>query len=328
MFPSIRWFCLCTGMFVAAQRIQAGPVADTALQAGQARLNAGDAKGAEKIWRDGLDRDQDAALLDALGGLLFQSQRLAEAEIFYQRLAKEDPHVADAWYQLGLVRAARGHYKDAVDAQRLAVSHAHQFGQAYCALALDLRETGQGAEAMRVVQKAVALMPDYAGAWNLQANLKQDQADYSGAALDYAQALRLAPDYAGAWFNQAQMQEKQRQIQAANESYTRAIAAKPDFAEARLARAELNLDRHALDAAETDFKSVLPLDGWDPEAWWGLSRVAKARREPRERSRCLARYREAVHARDHRVLADRKAGLETVSAYEPGMPLSATLSSH
>ena len=27
-------------------------------------------------------------------------------------------------------------------------------------------------------------------------------------------------------------------------------------------------------------------------------------------------------------VADRKAGLETVSAYEPGMPLSATLSSH
>jgi tetratricopeptide (TPR) repeat protein len=315
-------------MLAAAQRIQAGPLADAALQAGQARLSAGDAKGAEKIWREGLERGEDAGLLDALGGLYFQSQRLAGAEKFYQRLAKEGPDVADAWYQLGLVRAARGHYKDAVDAQRLAVSHAHQFGQAYCALALDLRETGQGAEAMQAAQKAVALMPNYAGGWNLQANLKQDLADYSGAAQDYAQALRLAPAYAGAWFNQAQMQEKQRQIQAANDSYTQAIAAKPDFAEAWLARAELNLDRHALDAAEADFKAVLPLGGWDPEAWWGLSRVAKARKDPKERSRCLARYREAVHARDRHFLAEREAGIETVSAYEPGMPLSATLSSH
>ena len=300
------------------------PEALAALQSGRDLLQQGDAAGAEAAWRQGLALGDDNGLLYSLGGLLFQTDRLRQAEACFQRLVQDAPDWADAWFQLGLVRAARGRYKDAVDAQRLAVGHAPQFSQAYCALALDLRETGKISEALHAAEEAIRLMPGYAGAWNLRAALEQDQGDDDSALRDYQQALRLQPRYAGAWFNLAEMQDKRSQKSEAFKSYTYALQMKPDMADAWLQRAELSLDRHDWDAAEADFKAVTRISGSEAEAWWGLSRVAKARGQKSEAAECLVRYRSAVRRRDRTIESDREKGIETPVAYEPGLPLASS----
>jgi tetratricopeptide (TPR) repeat protein len=252
---------------------------------------------------------------------LFQQGALTQAEACLQAQARQRPQQARAWYRLGLVRAARGHYREAVDAQRLAVGHAPGLGQAYCALALDLRESNQGVEGLIAAREAVRLLPDYAGAWNLLGNLELDNGHRPEALAAYDRALALRADYPGAWFNRGQLQERGRLLEEARRDYTQALALKPGFGEARLGRGELALAHGPLAEAEADFQMAASSGEWQPEGWWGLERVAKAQGRKARAAECRERYRAAVHERDRRLDRQRMEGHEEVQPYEPGLPL-------
>jgi tetratricopeptide (TPR) repeat protein len=254
---------------------------------------------------------------------LFHQGALARAEDCLQAQARLRPEQARAWYRLGLVRAARGRYREAADAQRLAVAHAPGLGQAYCALALDLRESNQGVEGLIVAREAVRLLPAYAGAWNLLGNLELDNGRRDEARAAYDRALSLRADYPGAWFNRGQLQERGLQIDAARRDYSQALALKPGFGEARLGRAELDLAHGALAEAEADFSLAAEAGEWQPEGWWGLERVATARGQKARAAECRQRYRQAVRERDRRLDRWRRAGHEELQPFEPGLPLPA-----
>ena len=298
------------------------PAAASALAAGSDCLRRGDEDCALQRWKGRLSRGDDAGLLYALGGLYFRQNRLPQAESCYERLVRRSPRLADAWYQLGLVRAARGRYKAAADAQRLAVGQASDFGRAYCALALDLRESGQTAMGMGAVREALRLMPDYAGAWNLLGDLQQDRGRRAEAMDSYRKALRLAPVYPGAWFNLAQVLEAYGRHDEAFDAYGRAIQAKPGFGDALLARAQLSLDRDAPEAARRDFETCLKIPDWEPEAWWGLHRIDKAQGRGEEAAEDLRRYRAAQRRRDLSLAALAARGMEQPCPYEPGLPMA------
>lgn len=252
---------------------------------------------------------------------LFEQGRLAEAEAGYQRLAQLNPEQAQAWYALGLARAARGHYRDAVDAQRLAVNKSRDFAQAWCALALALRESAQTSEGLLAVRECLRLLPDYAGSWNLHGNLLQDAGRFEEAEQSYRQALELAPGYAGAWYNLAALLEKQGRHREAIDAYGRAYASKDGFAEALLARAELYVDAKDWERARADFEAATRLVGWAAEGYWGLARVAKAEHKKDEETLRLASYRRAVRSRDRAMTHDAEQGIEHPFPYEPGLPL-------
>jgi tetratricopeptide (TPR) repeat protein len=307
---------------LGASLAPASPQAQAASDRGEAFLVRGDRSSAEACWKEQLRRGADRGLLCRLGALYFTENRLALAQSCYERLAQGSPESADAWFQLGLVRAARGQYRSAADAQRLAVGHHHDFGRAYCALALDLRESGQTAMGLWASREAIRLLPAYAGAWNLLGNLQQDSGRLDEARLSYLQALRLRPDYAGAWFNLAQLLERDGRPQEARSAYSQALRARPAFGEALLARAQLALDQGMISAARRDFQLCLRVPGWEPEAWWGLHRIDAAGGRHGEAAKDLRRYAAGVRRRDR--LLDRQAarGLEQPSPYEPGLPLS------
>jgi tetratricopeptide (TPR) repeat protein len=253
----------------------------------------------------------------------FHAGDLAGAEDCLQEQARLRPDQARAWYRLGLARAARGRYREAADAQRLAVGHAPALGQAYCALALDLRESNQSVEGLIAAREAVRLLPAYAGAWNLLGNLELDNGHRDASYAAYRQALSLRADYPGAWFNLGQLHERGLRIEEARDAYGRALSLKPGFGEARLGRAELALAHGPLDQAEADFTLAAKSRDWEPEGWWGLERVAKARHDAATAADCRRRYKHAVHARDQRLDRLRRAGREDLQPYEPGLPLPA-----
>ncbi|HTB23390.1 MAG TPA: tetratricopeptide repeat protein [bacterium] len=300
----------------------ASPAARAALAAGRSCLRRGDEDGAEARFKARLRRRADPGLLDALGSLYFRQTRLAGADSCYERLSRVSPASALAWYRLGLVRAARGRYRGASDAQRLAVGLAPDFGPAYCALALDLRESGQRGMGAWAVRRALSLMPRYAGAWNLQGAFEQDARHYEAARRSYLKAIALAPGYAGAWFNLAQLWEIRGRRDLALQAYGKAIQAKPAFAEARLARAALYLDAGSPRAARADFEACLALEDWAPDGWRGLRRVdlGQGHRDAAalDLRRAKASERRRARAADRR--ADR--GMEEPSPYEPELPPS------
>ena len=254
---------------------------------------------------------------------LFKQGHLAQAEDCLREQARQRPDQAGVWFQLGLARAARGHYRGAADAQRLAVAHDHGFGQAYCALALALRESGQVNEGLGAAEESVRLLPDYAGAWNLRGNLLLDNGRRDDAEASYRQALALRPDYPGAWFNLAQLMERGRRWDEARDAYDAAVRLRPGFAEALYARAELALKRKGLDAAENDFMALTSLAEWKPEGYWGLERVAAKRGLKRRARSWRLRYKGAVAGRDRRLDESRHLGLEEPQPFEPGLPMPA-----
>jgi len=219
------------------------------------------------------------------------------------------------------VRAARGHYRDAVNAQRLAVNKAKDYGQAWCALALALRESAQTAEGLIAVQEALRLLPRYAGTWNLLGNLQQDAGQRDAAIVSYRKALEMEPQYSGAWFNLAELLAKQGQSAEAREAYGHAIEARPDFAEALLARAQLALDAKDYAAARADFQAATQVADFEAEALWGLSRTTRAQGQAKDADRYERDYRRAVRRRD-KVLEDEAArGIERPFPFQPGSHL-------
>jgi tetratricopeptide (TPR) repeat protein len=94
------------------------------------------------------------------------------------------------------------------------------------------QELGRLDEAEVSYMRAIALKPDYVGAYsNLGATLKElgrlDEAEAS-----YTQAIALKPDYAEAHSNLGNTFQELGRLKEAEASYTRAIALKPDLDEA------------------------------------------------------------------------------------------------
>jgi len=299
------------------------------LEAGQACLRHGDEKAAIVLWTGHLRREQDSGLLDALGRLYFRQTRLSRADACYEVLVHHFPQSALAWYRLGLVRAARGLYRGAADAQRIAVGHAPGFGPAYCALALDLRESKQAAMSAWAVREALRLMPRYAGAWNLLGALQQDGGRLQDARRSFEEALRLEPAYSGAWYNLAQLWDQWGRHDLAWKAYSNAITAKPDFAEAHLARAALALGQGSRSDARRDFEACAHLDDWAPEAWWGLHRIDRAEGRLNAAAADLRNYYSSTRRRDRVQDHLAEGGMEEPSAYEadPTSPMNAALRS-
>jgi tetratricopeptide (TPR) repeat protein len=279
-------------------------------------MDQGDARGAFLLWSAPLGQREDSGLLDAIANLYFREQRLGDADICYERLIRHHPQSALAWYRLGLVRAARGNYRSAADAERIAVGQARGFALAYGALALDLRESQQAAMSDWAAREALRLKPSYAGAWNLLGALEQDSGRWGDALRCFDEALALEPSYPGAWFNLAQGWDGQGRHDLAWKAYGKAIAADPNFAEAYFGRAAIALDRRALDQARRDYQAWVGRVAWAPEAWWGLHRVDQAQGRRAAAAYDLQRYRASMRARD--LAQDRLAasGREEPSPFE------------
>jgi tetratricopeptide (TPR) repeat protein len=64
-------------------------------------------------------------------------------------------------------------------------------------------KTGRLDEALADYSKAIALKPDYPGAYFNRGNTYSDREDYDRAISDYTRAIALRPDYREAYYNRA-----------------------------------------------------------------------------------------------------------------------------
>tara|TARA_B100000767_G_scaffold194021_1_gene181102 strand:- start:416 stop:1789 length:1374 start_codon:yes stop_codon:yes gene_type:complete len=95
-----------------------------------------------------------------------------------------------------------------------------------------LKEQGKLEEAIEAYNKAIALKPDYADAYNNIGNALDDQGKLEQAVEAYNKAIVLKPDYADAYYNMGITLKKQGNLEEAIEAYNKALAIKPDYADA------------------------------------------------------------------------------------------------
>ncbi|HEX6901183.1 MAG TPA: alkaline phosphatase family protein [Thermoanaerobaculia bacterium] len=135
------------------------------------------------------------------GLLLRQAGRTREAAAAFDNALKLDPRSASALWNLSDLLQAEGREPDRSDDLLLQAAAAGlpEAAERAGARALDLLRAGQGERALRLLDGAVAALPDDPGLRLLRGRHRLERNDCAAARSDFTEAARLAPENAVAW---------------------------------------------------------------------------------------------------------------------------------
>jgi predicted O-linked N-acetylglucosamine transferase (SPINDLY family) len=162
---------------------------------GNASVRQGDWVAAEAAYRHALvQKPGDRDALVNLGFVLKEQKRLAESRVYLQRalaLAPDDPSAFEVHYLFGLVAEEEGNLEDARSAFGLAFELKPDFALAcrdYCRV---LFMTHSPREAKTVLERGLALNPEYALFYFYQGNLHLENQEPDLALVSYQRSVAL-----------------------------------------------------------------------------------------------------------------------------------------
>jgi tetratricopeptide (TPR) repeat protein len=97
----------------------------------------------------------------------------------------------------------------------------------------------QYADALKILDQTIALLPDWAEGWNARATVRYLDDDYNGSMADIAQTLKREPNHLGALMGMATILEARGKRQDALKVYERALAIAPHWRNAEEAADKL-----------------------------------------------------------------------------------------
>ena len=168
------------------------------------RLNPSARKAVEGAYHDVLAQTRDASVNGRLGMLLHSAQLWGEAEVCYRRANLLDPSSFRWAYFLGLVQADAGKFEEAV----------------------------------KSLQKALELDPEYLPARLRLASFLLASAQWGDAATIYASILKKHPESAMAHYGLGRARGARNDLQGAVESLKRACELFPNYGAAHYALAQ------------------------------------------------------------------------------------------
>ncbi|WP_243903063.1 tetratricopeptide repeat-containing S1 family peptidase [Aetokthonos hydrillicola] len=143
-------------------------------------------------------------------------------------------------------------------------------------------------EAIAAYDKAIAIKPDYAYAWNNRGNALGELKRYEEAIAAYDKAIAIKPDYADAWYNRGVALGELKRYEEAIAAYDKAIAIKPDYASAWNNRGVALGELKRYEEAIAAYDKAIAIKPDYADAW---NNRGNALRE-------LKRYEEAIAAYD------------------------------
>ena len=132
---------------------------------------------------------------------LCQSGQMAKAEVASQDLLKTYPKSVIVMNILGVALQRQGKLSAAVQVLDRAIAIRPDFAEAFVNLAIALKELGEFDRALEKYETATQLKPDYVEAYYNCANLLQNLGQPEAAVANYQRALKLSPDFAAAHRN-------------------------------------------------------------------------------------------------------------------------------
>ena len=132
-----------------------------------------------------------------------------------------------------------------------------------------LHKQGKLKEAIKLYQKILELVPNFAEAYNNLGNVFLDQGQLEAAIECYEKALSIKPDYAHVHNNLGNAL-KRHDLKAAIQSYQKAISIKPDFANAYYNLGTAIQDRGQLEEALACYQQALNIEPGLATARFGI----------------------------------------------------------
>ena len=190
----------------------------------------------------------------------------SQAEDIYRKILSHDSSHVVALHLLGVVMIQTRRLESGVGLIDKALALKPDFAEALNNRGNALLELRRLDEALASFDKALALKPDFAEALNNRGNALQGLKRLDEALASFDKALALKPDYAEAHYNRGNALLELKRLDEALASFDKALALKPDFAEALANRGNALKGLKRLDEALASFDKALAFRPDDAEA--------------------------------------------------------------
>ena len=143
-------------------------------------------------------RDPSSGMLQQAAQLMYQTDRLPQAKLFFEKSIEADPENTDATYSLALLEAELGNSARSLELLRTTVSLAPDFGRAWYNLGLAESSYGDLPAAAKALEKAESLLPRSPDPAFALATVQLRLKDPAKAMESARRALAIAPGHPGA----------------------------------------------------------------------------------------------------------------------------------
>ncbi len=249
---------------------------------------------------------------------LYAQGRWAEAEELCRSVLEREPEQPGALSLLGILLAQTRRAQQAVELLGRAAAAMPDSAEAHINHGNILRTLGRYGDALACYERALALKPDNALAHYNRGLTLGDQQQYDQAIESYGRAVALKPDYAAAWNNRGAALHERGRYEDALASVERAIALQPRFPAAHCNRGVTLRVMGRREEALESFDRALALQ---PNYAQALAHRGDTLRGLQRLEEALASYDRAVAA-DPRCLnafANRGAALYELRRYRDAL---------
>jgi protein O-GlcNAc transferase len=259
----------------------------------------------------------------------YRQGRLGDAEGLYRAVLVEAPNHFDALHILGMIAFQKGQHASALELIDRAIAINPNFAMAHFNRGLFLHVLGRLKDALLSYDRAVELKPDYLEALSNRGTALLGLKRPHEALLSYDRALELKPDSVEAVYNRGNALLGLKRLGEALASYDRAVELKPDYAEAFYNRGNAFLAFNSPDDALASYDRAVELKPDYAEAFNNRGRALVDLYSPEE---ALASFDRALtikpgydEALNNRgnVLRDLKRFDEALASYDRALAIKA-----
>jgi tetratricopeptide (TPR) repeat protein len=233
-----------------------------------------------------------ATLADAVQ--LHKESKFDQAELIYRNLLDDEPDHAEALHLLGVLLHQRGQSAKAVRLIRRAIALLPGSPTFYCNLAEACRAAGELPEAVANSKRALELQPDNADAHNHLGLASQGLGELDQAVGSYTAALRLRPGFALAHNNLGSVLRELKRTEEAEAAFREALHQNPSLAQAHSNLGQLLLEKGNLEESLPHCREAVRLQPNFAEGLSNLGNVLRAQDNMAEAKEC---YRKALELR-------------------------------
>jgi tetratricopeptide (TPR) repeat protein len=201
-----------------------------------------------------------------------------------------------------LVLLDQNKLEEAVAAFRRAIALQPDFAGAYLNFGRALKRQNKLDEAVGAYRQTIALQPNYSAAYHNLGLVLLDQNKLEEAVAAFRRAIALQPDFAGDYWNLGRALYRQNKLDEAVGAYRQAIALQPNYSAAYHNLGLVLLAQSKLEEADAAFRRAIALH--PPDLGQSYYCLGNALRGQRKLDEAVAAYRKAIdlspdHAEAH-----------------------------